>query len=218
MRRTIFQSYFRNDRSAFTLLELLVVIAIIGILMTILVAVSGSVIEKGRSIQCLSNLRQFGVAMHLYADENGGRLPSNGHHRESDGSSLSWTETLKVYLGDDFIGRCPSVPDHPARITYALNDLLTHPEDGSGIPITSCRDPAAILLVAEIARNQSTEHFHFRGAARGRISPAMFRSSVHVECHGAGANYLFVDGHVENLAWTEIEKRLNESEQYFLYP
>lgn len=193
-------------------------IAILGILATILMAVAGNVIEKGRSVQCLSNLRQFGVAMHMYADENGGFLPSSSHHREADGTSLSWTETLKIYLGDDFIGRCPSVPDHPAKITYAINDLLTNPENGAGIPMTDCADPALTLLVGETARNQSAEHFHFRGAPRGRVSPAMFRSSVHVECHGSGANYLFVDAHVERLAWTEVQQRLHESDQYFLHP
>jgi prepilin-type N-terminal cleavage/methylation domain-containing protein/prepilin-type processing-associated H-X9-DG protein len=218
VRKPIFQFYSHNLRAGFTLVELLTVIAILGILAAILFSVLGNVVEKSRSIQCLSNLRQFGVAAHMYADDNAGRLPSSSHHREEDGSSLSWTETLETYLGPDFIGRCPSVPDHPARITYALNDLLTESGDGAGIPLTFCRDPALTLLVGEIAPSQSTEHFHFRGASRGRVSPAMFSSSVHVEGHGSGANYLFVDAHVEALGWPDVQRRLNESEQTFLQP
>src|SRR5690625_4382857 len=166
-------------------------------------AVAGNVIEKGRSVQCLSNLRQFGVAMHMYADENGGFLPWSSHHREADGTSLSWSETLKIYLGDDFIGRCPSVTDHPANITYAINDFLTNPENGAGIPMTACADPALTLPGEATTPSRSAARLHSRGAPRGRVSPAMFRSSVRIECHRSGANYPVVDAHGDRLAWTE---------------
>jgi prepilin-type N-terminal cleavage/methylation domain-containing protein/prepilin-type processing-associated H-X9-DG protein len=204
-------------RRAFTLVELLVAIAIVAALTTLLFTVAGLAREKGKAVTCQSNLRQMGVALRLYESDNKGRLPSTSHLRAADGTSLSWTTTLAAYLGPNFIGRCPSVPDHPAKVTYALNDLLTSP-GGEGMMLTALRTPSATFVIGEIAREQSSEHFHFAGAARGRVTPALFKSYVNVECHGTRAHYLFADAHVEPLAWTEVQRRLADVNSPFLKP
>lgn len=206
-----------STRPGFTLVELLAAIAIIGVLAAILLPAVAHVRAKGRATTCLSNLRQIGTATHLYIAENPNRLPSSSHQRAPDGTLLSWTHTLARYLGPAFLGRCPSVPEHPARITYGWNDLLTE-TDGQGIPFGSCRTPAATLVVAELAPTQTAEHLHFQGAARGRVTLAMFQSFVNVECHGARANYLFVDGHVATLAWADVQRRLAEPASPLVQP
>lgn len=67
-----------RKRNGFTLIEILVVVAIIGILAAFLLPVFAKAREKARSSACLSNLRQIGVAVQLYAQDADGKIPPDG--------------------------------------------------------------------------------------------------------------------------------------------
>lgn len=76
---------------AFTLVELLVVIAIIGILAALLLPALSGGKERAIRIQCLNNIRQDCVALHLYAEENKGLLPDcTVNNPEFHGSYWPW--------------------------------------------------------------------------------------------------------------------------------
>ncbi len=64
---------FRNSRG-FTLVELLVVIAVMGILAALLLSALATAKERGKRAVCVNNLRQIGLGMVIYADDNNDRV------------------------------------------------------------------------------------------------------------------------------------------------
>lgn len=88
---------------AFTLIELLTVIAIIGILAAILIPVVGAVRESARNANCVSNLRQIGMAAVAASDDYQQRFPPSLSDYETQGTHeqpflSGWMAALQPYL------------------------------------------------------------------------------------------------------------------------
>src|SRR6266850_7624676 len=87
--------------AGFTLIELLVVIAIIAILAGLLLPALARAKAKGERIGCLNNLRQIGVFMQLYTDDNNDTFPA---HRNLGLATPDPTPSLTNWWGTSIIG------------------------------------------------------------------------------------------------------------------
>jgi prepilin-type N-terminal cleavage/methylation domain-containing protein/prepilin-type processing-associated H-X9-DG protein len=153
-----------SSRRAFTLIELLVVIAIIAILAAILFPVFAQAREKARQTSCLSNQKQMGTGMMMYAQDYDEQfmLTVPGNVRASfttpadrtattpDGLARRqsyWSNSIQPYLKNWDINLCSSCPDDPAifgvsrqqangvSLTYTFNGYLhAWPMAGSPAP------------------------------------------------------------------------------------
>ena len=88
----------RTHAPGFTLIELLVVIAIIAILAALLLPALGRAQLKARSISSLSNLRQLGLGMRLYHDDQESRFPGHSLPAVAGEARVRWADLIFPYM------------------------------------------------------------------------------------------------------------------------
>ncbi len=121
----------RQRNSAFTLVELLVVIGIIALLISVLLPALARARDAANSVKCLSNMRQAGLAVTFYVNENKGRwlppyrVPEATPNYVPLGSASGWNSAPYFYtwLSGHYFKEDPRMWICPSD-RYILNDTL----------------------------------------------------------------------------------------------
>ncbi|MER3558995.1 MAG: hypothetical protein C4336_05760, partial [Armatimonadota bacterium] len=119
-----------KTQRGFTLIELLVVIAIIAILAAILFPVFAQAREKARQTQCLSNLKQVGTGLLMYANDYDDKVPifCFAEYYQVAARLMPYTKNRDIY-------RCPS-----SSFPQGTNQLIQR-DNGSGDYMTAPNHP-----------------------------------------------------------------------------
>jgi len=120
-------------RKGFTLIELLVVIAIIAILAAILFPVFAQAREKARQTSCLSNNKQLGLSLQMYAQDYDGAMSQTSWELGSFKAKVHWSYLVQPYVKNLQIFVCPSDPNPVTPL-----NRLCNPANGDIIGVTLC--------------------------------------------------------------------------------
>lgn len=127
-----------RSRKGFTLIELLVVIAIIAILAAILFPVFQKVRENARKTACLSNMKQIGLGVMQYCQDNDEIVPAHYYYHDpahfyNYGPSnplvdeYKWMDAVYPYIKSEQVFTCPD--DSRPGAKYIYYKKLTGPDD-----------------------------------------------------------------------------------------
>lgn len=211
----------QKSKNGFTLIELLVVITIITLLISILLPALSAARRAAQSLQCMSNEKQVGVGMYLYANDHDNwllNIQSGGNY------GPYWFQTLVSHYNFDrdesFVCPGQKLPRsfyNYQDVEYGMNSWI------AGGP--------SVYYPGSPARQYARHHLYEFTAPLSKVPYLMDTQHSNLDLswipqiswtHSGSANVLYLDGHVssvrENTSLTTGEDLGRIGDKYLSYP
>lgn len=213
------RDFFMKNSTLFTLVELLIVIAVIAILTAVLLPALNKARMQAKGIQCKNNLRQNGLALNSYGDDNNGIIPA--YYYRIAGTSRTWAQFLHgvantsdwksdtaTYLTTTKIQACPVNPSYNSltnigsKQVYGAKSIETSgaekweiKDNGLWTVLKNVNEPSRWWLLGDSWRNDGDvwEQLYIISNTSSTTQALFFL------VHNNAANTLFSDGHVDGI-------------------
>ena len=215
-----------NPRAAFTLIELLVVITIIAVLAGLLLPVLSSAQESARSAKCISNLKQIGAAMNLYANDN-----NNSYPPLEPSSTTNWdTTSINPYLPErpadgrqSLLFICPDANykgdvNNDLSRTYSATECMVGPGGIWTLPErrTNFTGMSGTMVLFDATQSGTNRYCQLETTwadiSGGTDLQANSTTSTYIDYRHRNAFHgLFADGHVDTISRATASTRVTQT-------
>ncbi len=190
---------YQSNNDGFTLIELVIVIFIILILAGILLPILSKVRETGRRTQCTSKLKQIGLGLIMYSNENNETFPTGA-------TAMSALNTLYPdYVWERKSFMCPSdnLVTSATNVGITANTPFTKNQCSYGYDPTHGPADASGVAIAGDRPTNDTDNEPLNDTTPNANSPnhgGTVNAAGIKDKQGYGQNVVYVDGHVEWVA------------------
>lgn len=187
-------------KSAFTLIELLVVIAIIAILASLALPALTKSIEGARAADDLSRLKQLGIGMTNYLNEN-----EDDMFPQIPGTDGPWPSLLHKYVPEWKTFQSPfdtrsAASAAPYPVSYGVNNNVY------GVNTSKLTAPSELILLGPVNSNPALGKVTFTGTSLGNVN-LVPGSGNGIYAKGKMLNVLFADSHVSAMNYLLFQDR-----------
>lgn len=219
-----------SSRNAFSLIELLVVVTIIAILASLGMAAMSTVREAARKLTCGNQLRQMGLGLIVYANDNNGKWSSgdwNNHIQDylNEGGAIGTIAKEAAYR----LARCPSVPK---RTSAGISLDLSYGYTGvywdmpwnawwnptpdkwffaykTGLEIRQITNAKIVNISTKIVLSEAWDDTN-NGLGQTAWGVSTLADGRPRLVHGRGCNVICADGHLALLTLTGLTVRFSQ--------